>query len=99
MTAARTDAASSPSRAVWIKPFNSGGTVSFAALANSGPFDVALAVTFDVERGDLVFAVDVGQGLDRGPETADSGAGQVADGEALLDQGLAALEINAIVDG
>jgi hypothetical protein len=35
-----------------------------AALANSSPFDVTLAVSVDIERCDLVLAVDIRQGLE-----------------------------------
>src|SRR4030065_526872 len=95
MMAARTAAPSSLSRATWSRLIVAGE----AALANSSPFDVTLAVSVDIERGDLVFAVDIRQGLDRRPETADPGAGQVANREALLDERRTTLEVDAVVDG
>src|SRR4030065_1950765 len=69
-----------------------------AVLLNSSPFDIALAVPVDVERGHMIFAIDVGQGFDGRPEASDPGAGQGPDRESLLDQRLAALEVNAIMD-
>ena len=61
------------------------GSKDLLALdSNSNPFDVAFAVSVDVERRHLVIALDVGQGLDGGAETADPCAGQVANGKSLL---------------
>src|SRR4030042_4361456 len=95
MIADRTAAVSSLSRAAWRSWFTDGET----ALDNSSPLDEPLAVPLDVEGRDLVFAVDIGQGFDRRPETADPGASQVADGKSLFDERLAALEGHAIGDG
>src|SRR5512147_765566 len=95
MSADRTAEASSLSRAVRRRL----SVEEVSVAGTSGPFDVSLAVAVDVERRHLVLAVDVGQGLDGRAETADPGAGQVADGKALVDQRLAALEIDAVMDG
>src|SRR4030042_5788117 len=94
MIADRTVAASSPSRMI---PKAASCGSSFVLL-KSDPLDIAFSLPLDVERRHLIIAADFRQGVHGRPETTDPGTGQVADGETLVDKGLAALEVDAVVN-